>query len=133
MSTNKRVFDTNVQVVKYNVLKEVIRRAYEGGLEDAYYEIPKVICPGPKPQIRCCIYKERTIIQDRIKLAMGGDRNNPNPVEVIDIACDECPAEGVMVTPACRGCMVHACQDVCPKGAISIVNHHATSSLYGKL
>ena len=67
MSTNKRVFDTNVQIVKYNVLKEVIRRAYEGGLEDAYIEIPKVICPGPKPQIRCCIYKERTIIQDRIK------------------------------------------------------------------
>ena len=125
MSTNKRVFDTNVQIVKYNVLKEVIRRAYEGGLEEAYYEIPKVICPGPKPQIRCCIYKERTIIQDRIKLAMGGDKNNPNPVEVIDIACDECPAQGVMVTPACRGCMVHACQDVCPKGAISIVNQRA--------
>ena len=125
MSTNKRVFDTNVQVVKYNVLKEVIRRAYEGGLEEAYYEIPKTICPGPKPQIRCCIYKERTIIQDRIKLAMGGDKNNPNPVEVIDIACDECPAEGVMVTPACRGCMVHACHDVCPKGAISIVNQRA--------
>ncbi len=125
MSTNKRVFDTNVQIVKYNVLKEVIRRAYEGGLEDAYIEIPKVICPGPKPQIRCCIYKERTIIQDRIKLAMGGDKNNPNPVEVIDIACDECPAEGVMVTAACRGCMVHACQDVCPKGAISIVNQRA--------
>ena len=37
MSTNKRVFDTNVQIIKYNVLKEVIRRAYEGGLEEAYY------------------------------------------------------------------------------------------------
>ena len=29
MSTNKRVFDTNVQVVKYNVLKELVHRAYE--------------------------------------------------------------------------------------------------------
>lgn len=121
----QRVFDTNVQLVKYRVLKEVIRHAYNGTLRDAYLEIPKAISPGPKPELRCCIYKERAIIQDRIKMAMGGDADNPNPVQVIDIACDECPAEGVMVTPACRGCMVHACKDVCLKGAISIVNHHA--------
>ena len=121
----QRVFDTNVQLVKYRVLKEVIRHAYNGTLRDAYLEIPKAISPGPKPELRCCIYKERAIIQDRIKMAMGGDADNPNPVQVIETACDECPAEGVMVTPACRGCMVHACKDVCPKGAISIVNHHA--------
>ena len=103
----QRVFDTNVQLVKYRVLKEVIRHAYNGTLRDAYLEIPKAISPGPKPELRCCIYKERAIIQDRIKMAMGGDADNPNPVQVIETACDECPAEGVMVTPACRGCVVH--------------------------
>ena len=41
--------------------------------------------------MRCCIYKERAIVEERIKLAMGGDKNNPNVIEVIDIACDECP------------------------------------------
>ena len=121
----QRVFDTNVQLVKYRVLKEVIRHAYNGTLRDAYLEIPKAISPGPKPELRCYINKENDIIKDRIKMAMGGDADNPNPVQVIETACDECPAEGVMVTPACRGCMVHACKDVCPKGAISIVNHHA--------
>ena len=30
-------------------------------------------------------------MEERIKLAMGGDKNNPNVIEVIDIACDECP------------------------------------------
>ena len=123
---SQRIFDTNVQLVKYNVLKEVIRRAYEGGLEDAYMEVPKLLSPGPKAETRCCIYKERAILQDRIQMAMGGDKNTPNVIEVIDSACDECPIDGIYVTPACRGCMVHSCKEVCPKDAITIVNHKAT-------
>lgn len=125
MDNTTRIFDTNVQLVKYRVLKEVIRRAYEGGLENAYMEIPKLISPGPKPETRCCIYKERAIIQDRIQVAMGGNKENPNVIEVIDSACDECPIDGIYVTPACRGCLIHNCKEVCPKGAITIVNHKA--------
>lgn len=121
-----RVFDTNVQLIKYNVLKEVIKHAYSDTLEEAYLDIAKTICPGPRPQLRCCIYKERAVIQERVKMAMGGDKKNPNPVQVIDIACDECPAGGMMVTPACRGCLMHACAEVCPRGAITIVDHKAT-------
>ncbi len=120
-----RIFDTNVQLIKYNVLKEVIRRAYEGGLDEAYIEIPKIISPGPKSEMRCCIYKERAITQEMIKMAMGGNPDNPNVVEVINIACDECPIDGIYVTPACRGCITHACKDSCPKGAITIVNQKA--------
>ena len=56
---------------------------------------------------------------------MGGNKENPNSVEVIDIACDECPIEGVYVSPACRGCLIHRCEEVCPRGAISIINHKA--------
>ena len=123
---SQRIFDTDVQLVKYKVLKEVIRRAYEGGLENAYVEVPKLLSPGPKAETRCCIYKERAILQDRIQMAMGGDKSNPNVIEVIDSACDECPIDGIYVTPACRGCMVHSCKEVCPKDAITIVNHRAT-------
>ena len=123
--TNNRVFDTNVQLEKYKVLKEVIRRAYEGGLEDAYIDIPKIIAPGPKAETRCCVYKERAIIQERVKLAMGGDKDNPNVIEVIDTACDECPIDSIYVTPACRGCLMHSCAEVCPQNAITIVNNKA--------
>jgi len=56
-------------------------------------------------------------------MAMGGNKENPNPVQVMEIACDECPAAGMLVTEACRGCMMHSCKEVCPKGAITIVNH----------
>ncbi len=120
-----RVFDTKVQELKYQVLKEVIRRAYEGDLTTAIYEIPRVIVPGPKSDMRCCIYKERAVLEERVKLAMGGDKDNPNVIETLPIACDECPIDRYFVTPACRGCINHKCMEVCPAGAISIRNMHA--------
>ncbi len=120
-----RLFDTAVQELKYKVIKELIR-AYDSGLNNEIYrDIPIKIMPGPKASLRCCVYKERAILQERLKLAMGGDRNNKNVVEVIDIACDECPVDGIFVTPACRGCISHRCVEACPKGAISIVDKHS--------
>ena len=116
-------FDTKIQELKYQVLKELIRRRYEGDMSDIYTEIPKKIVPGPKATMRCCIYKERAILQERIKLGLGGDKSNPNVIEVIDEACDECPVGGIYVTPACRGCLNHMCMQSCPKGAITIVNN----------
>ncbi len=94
-------------------------------MDEAYNEIPKLISPGPKADMRCCIYKERAISQEMITMAKGGYKDNPNVIQVIDIACDECPIEGMYVTPACRGCIVHNCKEVCPRGAISIVNQKA--------
>lgn len=114
-----RIFDTDVQKLKYMVLREVARRAYEGRLEDCYLEIPKLIAPGPEATMRCCVYKERAIVQERVKLALGGDRDDANIVEVIDIACDECPISTYAVGGDCRGCIAHRCQAACPRGAIS--------------
>ena len=54
-----RKFDTKVQHLKYRVLREVAKRAWEGNLEESAFEIPKVIAPGREPTMRCCVYKER--------------------------------------------------------------------------
>ena len=67
-------FDTNVQELKYKVLKEVARASFNGDLLEKYNEIPKIIVPGPKPTMRCCIYKERAIVLERMKLATGGNK-----------------------------------------------------------
>lgn len=120
-----RLFDTTVQKIKYEVIKELIK-AYDKGLDNGiFHDIPIKIMPGPQASLRCCVYKERAILQERLKLAMGGNKNDPNVVEVIDIACDECPVDGIFVTPACRGCISHRCIESCPKNAISIVDKHA--------
>lgn len=112
-------FDTQVQYLKYKVLREVARCAYEDRLADCYTEIPKTIVKGPNATMRCCIYKERAIVIDRIRIAMGGNKKNPNVIEVMDIACDECPMGGYEVTNDCRGCIAHRCEDACKVGAIS--------------
>ncbi len=117
-----KVFDTAVQQLKHMVLKEIIKNEYDHHIENLYVDIPKIISPGPKAHFRCCVYKERAIIQERIKLALGGDKNISSVIEVINIACDECPFGGIQVTDLCRGCLSHRCYESCPTGAISIVD-----------
>lgn len=114
-----RKFDTKVQHLKYKVLREVAREAWNGTLTEHLLDIPKTIVPGNEPTMRCCVYKERAILGERVKIAMGGDKENPNVIEVIEIACDECPMGGYEVTEACRGCLAHRCEDVCRRGAIT--------------
>ena len=119
-----RKFDTKVQHLKYKVLREVARLAWDGKLLENILDIPTMLVPGKHPTVRCCVYKERAILGERVKIAMGGDKNNPNVIEVIDIACDECPVGGFEVTNACRGCLAHRCEDVCKFGAISFDHNH---------
>ena len=112
-------FDTKVQELKYKVLKEIAKSYFNGTLLEDYNSIPNKIVPGPKPTMRCCIYKERAIVLERMKLALGGSKEIDNIVEVIKVACDECPLGGYEVTNRCRGCIAHRCQKACHKDAIS--------------
>lgn len=118
-----RKFDTKVQHLKYKVLREVARYAWQGTLAENLLNIPEIIIPGKQPTMRCCVYKERAVVTERMKMAMGGDKFNPNVIEVIDIACDECPMGGYEVSAACRGCLAHRCEDVCKRGAITFDEH----------
>ncbi len=117
-------FDTKVQHLKYKVLREVARLAWNDTLLENILDIPKIIVPGNTPTMRCCVYKERAILSDRVRLAMGGNADNPNVIEVIETACDECPMGGYEVTNACRGCLAHRCEDACRFGAITFDENH---------
>lgn len=119
-----RKFDTKVQYLKYKVLREVAKQAWGGTLLENVLEIPKTIVPGKTPTMRCCVYKERADIAERVKLAMGGKKDDKSIIKVIDIACDGCPAAGYEVTDSCRGCLAHRCEDVCKRGAISFDHNH---------
>ena len=119
-----RKFDTKIQHLKYKVLREVAKLAWEDKLLENLMDIPGKLIPGKEATMRCCVYKERAILGERVKIAMGGDKTNPNVIEVIEIACDECPVGGFEVTNACRGCLAHRCEDVCKFGAISFDDNH---------
>ena len=120
------VFDTFVQELKYKVLREVASLAFDEALQTGkVMEIAERIIPDGKSTLRCCIYKERAIINERVALALGGNKDNPNVVEVLPIACDECPVDGIQVSASCRGCIAHRCVSSCPKDAITFTNHRA--------
>ncbi len=112
-------FDTKVQLLKYKVLREVARLSWDDALLENVTEIPKTLAPGKVPTMRCCIYKERAILSERVKLAIGGNKHNKKVIQVIDIACEDCPAGGYEVTSACRGCLAHRCEEACKRDAIS--------------
>ena len=120
-----RVFETNVQQLKDSVLREVAALAWEDRLAAGILDIPEKIIPGPRATMRCCIYKERAVVSSRVRMAMGGDHTNPCVVEVMSVACDECPVTQMTVGPACRGCIATRCVHACPKDAIHVVNHRA--------
>lgn len=118
-------FETTVQELKHSVLSAVAELAFEDRLATGLLDVPARIIPGPKARMRCCIYKERAIINSRIKMATGGDKSNPALVEVLEIACDECPVTELTIGPACRGCIATRCMHVCPRDAIQIVDRRA--------
>ncbi len=120
------VFETRIQEIKISVLTEVARLTWDDKLGHTnLLDLPEKIITGDKPGHRCCVYKERAIVQSRMKMAMGGENTNPSIVEVMPIACDECPVTEITVGPSCRGCLATRCQHSCPKDAINFVNHRA--------
>lgn len=119
MKTN----DEALLKIKYNVLHEVAKLAFAGELEEKRDEIPFKLIPGPKAQFRCCVYKEREIIRQRVRLAEGKCPSNvhsDNMIQVISSACEECPITRFVVTDNCQKCMGKACQNACNFGAISM-------------
>jgi hypothetical protein len=80
--------DENVIKIKHDVLYEVAKLAFADELEEKRDGIAQSLIPGPTPQFRCCIYKEREIIRQRVRLAEGkapGMHDDGNIVQVISL------------------------------------------------
>ena len=115
--------DATILTVEHEVLYEVAKLAYEGKLEEERDNLPYKMIPGPQPLFRCCIYRERENIRQRIRLAEGkapGPEDDGNIVQVINSACEGCPISRYVVTDNCQKCMGRACQRACRFGAISM-------------
>ena len=115
--------DKSIVDLKHHIIREICRLAWDDAITHENREkIVYSVSPGPKPQYRCCIYKEREIVRGRIRLAMGQspDINKPtkNVVAVIPAACDDCPIREYIVTDICRFCLGKACLNACKFGAI---------------
>lgn len=100
--------DATILNIKHEVLYEVAKLAFAGTLEERKEELPFEMIPGPKARFRCCVYKEREVIRQRIALAEGKPplgKQSDNIVQVIDAACEDCPISRFVVTDNCQKCM----------------------------
>ena len=88
----KRQFVTDINMIKYEVCVEVAKLAFAGELESRRDEIPYAIIPGNTPKWRCCVYREREIVRQRVNLAEGrpavGTKSNKSIVQVLPAACE---------------------------------------------
>ncbi|AIO18483.1 Iron hydrogenase 1 [Candidatus Izimaplasma bacterium HR1] len=117
-------FESDIQKLKYEVLKQAALVGFSDNQNINRDEIAEGIIPGPKPTFRCCIYKERTIIKERLLYALN-EKDDEHIIKVIEPACDQCPIDRYTITNSCRGCIARSCQNACPVNAICIVQGRA--------
>lgn len=140
-----RGIDTQVRRMRRRIFKEVAALAYQSSnLKDDMEALPYKIVDYDEPEYRENIYRERAIVRERIRLAMGLSLRPENiPVhltqgleesnisekyyepplmQVIPSACNSCPTNSYEVTNKCMGCVAHPCREVCPRDAISMKN-----------
>lgn len=117
--------------LKHEVLKLIAENTFNDTMTlDTFDRIPFDVIPGITPKFRCCVYKEREIIRQRARLALGvmpipSDNHehitmNNHVIQVIPAACEGCPINRFQVTENCQNCMQKACQKACAFGAITI-------------
>lgn len=117
---------TDINQLKMSVLKKAAEYAFDGTLEQNIDKIPYEIIPGQQPQFRCCVYREREIIRERVRLAMGlvptnedDGTDDAQAVHVISSACEGCPITRFTVTDNCHNCLAQKCIKACKFGAIT--------------
>ncbi len=145
--SDMRGIDTPVRQRRRQVFKEVAELAYNSkNLKDDMEALPYKIVDNDETIYWESIYRERAVVRERIRLAMGmslraEDRSKPGHLtegveesnidekyyepplmQVIPSACNACPENQFEVSNLCMGCVAHPCVSVCPVGAISMEN-----------
>ena len=141
----ERGLDTNVRKTRRKIFKAVAELAYNSdNLTEDIEALPYELCSMDSSEDWGNIYRERAVTRERIRLALGmklrpenkpvsashGVENSnvaekyyePPLMQVIPSACNACPENMYVVSDQCMGCVAHPCMEVCPKGAISMVD-----------
>lgn len=121
------LFNHEARQFKFDVLREIAIKAFNDELnENTEAEISHKLIPSTKADFRCCVYKEREIVRQRARLALGKMANDESMykprqiVQVIDAACDGCTIRKIRITDNCRKCMAKNCVSSCRFDAIEM-------------
>ncbi|MCR5262071.1 MAG: monomeric [FeFe] hydrogenase [Candidatus Gastranaerophilales bacterium] len=130
--------------LKREVLVRMVKAFFSEDFKKNVRLIPYDMRPkGSDVTFRCCIYKERAILKDRIiadlgisiedddektllseyaERALQRETPDENVLTILDAACKGCVGGKILVTELCQGCVARPCETACKFGAISIIN-----------
>ncbi len=130
--------------IKKEILVRIIEAFFSDDFEEQARLIPYTMRPkGMEVPYRCCVYKERAIIKDRViaglgfsieeddetvslskyaKKALDREKISDKNLTVLQAACKGCKTNRIYVTDLCQGCVARPCLSSCRFGAISIEN-----------
>ena len=143
-----RGLQTPVRAIRRQVFTEVAKLGFKANAETLVADmeaIPyEIVGEDSEVKYRESIYRARAVVRERLRLAMGLSLRPENkPVhltagveasnisekyyepplmQVIPSGCESCEENKYEVSNVCKGCLAHPCQEVCPRGAISMVN-----------
>ena len=141
-----RNLDTPVKEIRRKIFTEIAKIGFQSTDETLIHDIEAIPynIVEEKAKYRDSIYRERAVASERVRLAMGlslrpenrsvhltdgVEASNidekyyePPLMQVIPSACESCEENKYEVSNMCKGCVAHPCMQVCPKGAISMVN-----------
>ena len=143
-----RGLQTPVRAIRRQVFTEVAKLGFKANAETLVADmeaIPyEIVGEDSEVKYRESIYRARAVVRERLRLAMGLSLRPENkPVhltagveasnisekyyepplmQVIPSGCESCEENKYEVSNMCKGCLAHPCQEVCPRGAISMVN-----------
>lgn len=120
-----RKYENRIQKIKSDVYRLVSKYSFEDRLTEKILDIPKELSTDRIKSFRCCIYHDQAVSSDRIQITLGGNKKDPNRIEVLPSACDECQENRYLVNNSCRGCLATRCIQSCPVDAMQIVNGRA--------
>lgn len=136
--------DNHLINTKRWIIQKIAESFWSGDFRQGIKKMPFERIPvGAAAKYRCCVYKERAIIRNRVLAGLGFSVEEDDEMTslleyadaamertaiqgpaltIIDIACKGCANTRYYVTELCQGCLARPCETVCPFGAVTVTD-----------
>lgn len=133
--------------VRQDIQERIVRLIFNENLLEEIDKIPMVMRPRGSQSFRCCVYRDRALIKQKIMAMLGFEvkceedeltelsdfvlqsfvkaSDDREILHVVEDACHGCQQNNYVVTNMCRGCEARPCEVNCPKDAVDFVGGKA--------
>jgi len=141
------VVQNKAMQIRREIQERIIRLIFNETLLDEIDKVPLHMRPRGSESFRCCIYRDRALIKQKIMAMLGFEVKTeadeisplsdfvlqsfikaPSDREIMHVVadvCHGCQQNNYVVTNMCRGCLGRSCEVNCPKEAIGFVGARA--------